>query len=242
MVPVADAAATHFICCSARGRLGSFAGETSFSEIIDMELSTFPSLSCRSRKYENVRPDNVPSYACIGSLILLVTLALSTVSIAETYEFNVLYAEVPGIDMALAGNPDAAILILERRARDVDNQYAADERATLCALYVVRRRFVDAADKCDAAVDNDHSDMAYNNRGVLRARLGNTPGALEDFDCARVLPEDQSRYIGQLKSANARFMASRNFAMANAYIARHAINRLTMVGAVTGARIEDLEN
>ena len=175
-------------------------------------------------------------------LILLVTLALSTVSMAETWEFKVLYADVPGVEKALAGNLDAAIEILESKSTNIDNHYVADEQATLCALYVAKGKLDAARKTCDAAVEIDRSDLAHNNRGVLRVHLGDTAGALEDFDRARILPDDQQRYIEELKRGNTRFMASRNFMVAIEYTETRSNNKRTMAGAVTGARIEDLAN
>ncbi len=175
-------------------------------------------------------------------LILLVTLALSTVSMAETWEFKVLYADVPGVEKALAGNLDAAIEILESRATNIDNHYVADEQATLCALYVAKGKLDAARKTCNAAVEIEQSDIAYNNRGVLRARLGDTAGALEDFDRARVRPDDWRRYIEELHRGNARLMASRNFAVATKYIEKRAANKPTMAGNISGAHIEDLAN
>ena len=173
-------------------------------------------------------------------LILLAALALSTVSMAETWEFKVLYADVPGVEKALAGNLDAAIEILESKATNIDNHYVADEQATLCALYVAKGK-IDAARKtCNAAVEIDQSDIAYNNRGVLRARLGDTAGALEDFDHARVLPDDQHRFIENLKRGNARLTASRNFALTTEIVEGHRTKEWTLAGAVKGADIEDL--
>jgi len=161
---------------------------------------------------------------------------------AETYEFKVIYAQVPGIEKILAGNLDAAIEVLESRAKNVDNHYVADEQATLCALYVQKGKLDAARRICDAAVDIDQSDAAYNNRGVLRVHVGDTAGALEDFDRARVLPDDQLRYVEELKMGNARLMASRNFAVAIEYIDKRSTNKPTMAGAVSGANIEDLNN
>ena len=45
-------------------------------------------------------------------LILLLTLALPSISNAEIYDFKVVYAEVPGTEEIRAGNHDAAIKIL----------------------------------------------------------------------------------------------------------------------------------
>ena len=241
-MPEAVAAASRFICRSTWGWIGSFSGETSFNKIGDLVMLTFAILNCRSQKFDSVQSEPVPFDMCRAGLILLVTLALSTVSMAGSYEFKVLYAHVPGIEMALAGNIDAAIEVLENRARNVDSYYVADEQATLCALYVVSGQIDAARETCNSAIEIDQSDLAYNNRGVLRVHLGDTVGALEDFDRARVRPEDQHRYIEELKLGNTRLMANRNFTIAVEYNEKRSANKRTMAGTVTGAHIEDLVN
>ena len=178
---------------------------------------------------------------CRDSLILLVTLVLSTVCIAETYEFRAAYYVGPGIEEAKAGNLDAAIEILESREKMADNHfYVADELATLCGFYIVNGNLDAARETCSAAVEIGQSDFAYNNRGVLRMKLGDIVGALEDFDRVRVLPDDQPRFIEQLKERNTRLIASRNFAQASEMAAKRRINKPTMAGAVKGANIEDI--
>ncbi len=205
-------------------------------------MLTFPILNCHSQKFNNVQSETTAFDMCRGGLILLVTLALSTVSMAETYEFKVLYADVPGVEKALAGNLDAAIEILESKAANIDNHYVADEQATLCALYVAKGKLDAARKTCYAAVDIGQSNLAYNNRGVLRARLGDAAGALKDFDRARVLPDDQRRFIEELKRGNARIMASTNFAVATEYIEKRSTIKPTMAGNISGAHVEDLDN
>ena len=66
-------------------------------------------------------------------LVLLATLTLPSMSNAETYDFKVVYAEVPGINEILVGDTNAAIEILEARSKDPDRYYIPDELATLCA-------------------------------------------------------------------------------------------------------------
>ena len=174
-------------------------------------------------------------------LILLGALALPGTSIAETYEFKVVYAEVPGIEEIRAENYDAAIEILESRARDADKQYVADELATLCALYVLKGKFSAASVTCHDAVETDASDAAYNNRGVLLAHLGNTAGAMEDFQRARVLPANLQRYITERMRGDARLTASNNHAVATRYTARKrdSIGQ-SLARRVHGASVEDI--
>ena len=51
-------------------------------------------------------------------LVLLATIVLPTISNAETYNFRVVYAEVPGINEIIAGDHAAALEIMESRAKD----------------------------------------------------------------------------------------------------------------------------
>ena len=178
------------------------------------------------------------------SLFLLGMLALSNLSIAEPYEFKLVYAQVPGIEKAVAGDIDAAIADLESRARDLINNDMPDEPATLCALYVVSGRLEAGRKICDTAVETDESDAAYNNRGVLRARLGDAAGAMEDFERARVLPDNQQRYIEELMRNDTRLIATSNYAVVTKYIETRGrpdpVKALT--SRVRGANVEDLSN
>lgn len=152
------------------------------------------------------------------------------------------YDEGPGTEEYEAGNLDAAIEILESREKMADNPYAGYELATLCAFYILKGNLDAARETCSAAVKIDQSGYAYNNRGVLRAQLGDTVGALEDFDRVRVLADDQPRYIEQSKESHARFIASRNFAVTTEIMERRRANVPTMTGAVNGANIEDMNH
>ena len=176
-------------------------------------------------------------------LILLATWALPTMSNAETYEFKLVYAEVPGIEKALAGDIDSAIADLESRARDSINNYMPDELATLCALYVVKGKLEAGRKTCNAAVENDESDAAYNNRGVLRVHLGDTAGAMRDFERCRVLPDNQQRYIKELMRKDTRLIATSNYAVAIKYSARRRPDPVqALTSRVRGANVEDLSN
>jgi tetratricopeptide (TPR) repeat protein len=180
---------------------------------------------------------------CRDSLILLVLLALSTVSFAETYQFQLIFIdEGPASDEYRAGQLDAAIEILESREKMADNQYVGKELATLCGYYILKRNFDAARKPCSAAIEIDPSSLAYNNRAVLRMHLGDTVGALEDLDHIRVLPDDQPRHIEQLKKDDERLIASRNFALATELIERRRTSGPKMAGALIGANIEDMSH
>jgi hypothetical protein len=175
--------------------------------------------------------------------VLLAFLVLTATSRAETYEFRVVFANVPGIEEIEAGNYDAAIKLLESRARASDRQYITDELATLCALYIVKGRFSAASVTCHDAVETDGSDTAYNNRGVLRAHIGYTVGALEDFKRARVLPSNLQHYIAERMKSDARLIASGNYEVARRFTARKSQTMAhSLADRVQGASIEDITN
>lgn len=175
--------------------------------------------------------------------ILPALLLMSGTSNAQTNDFKVVYANVPGIQEIRDRNYRAAIKILESRAADVDTHYVADERATLCALYIVTRRLSAASVTCHKAVEVDGSDAAYNNRGVFRAHLGNAAGALEDFRRARVRPGKLQSYITERMQRDARFVASSNYAVATtSNDRRHISFGQSLASRVRGASVEDITN
>ena len=175
---------------------------------------------------------------------LLATLVLPTISSAETYDFRVVYAEVPGINEILAGDHEAAIEILENGTKDPDNYGLSDELATLCALYVVKRRLVAARETCDRAVETDQSYTAYNNRGVLRVHLGDRAGAIEDFEHARVLPQNQKRYIQDLMKRDARLIATSNYAVAKRLAEKENRGQpwQALANSIRGASVENISD
>ena len=176
-------------------------------------------------------------------LILLASFALPALSNAENYQFELIFAEVPGSAEIRAGQLDAAIKTLENRAQDADKQYGTDELATLCALYIVKGKLSAASVTCNDAVETDQSAAAYNNRGVFRSQLGNTPGAMEDFGQARNLPDNQPRYIEELMRGDAKLIASSNYVVAKKYEEGTRDNHgQTLLSHSIGASIEDLGN
>lgn len=176
--------------------------------------------------------------------ILLAAFSLSSKSNAETFDFKVVYAEVPGINEIFAGNNDAAIKILEARAEDPNKYYMPDELATLCGLYVVSGKLAAARKICDSAVETDRSHTAYNNRGVLRVHLGNSAGAMEDFARVRVLPANKQHYIEDLKRRDPRLIATGNYAVAKKLSAKRGGSQpwQALANSVRGASVEELGN
>ncbi len=177
-------------------------------------------------------------------LLLTTTITLPAMGNAESYNFKVSFADVPGFEEIRTGNYDAAIDILEKRADDANNQYVHNELATLCALYVVNGNLVAARRTCHKAVETDQSDASYNNRGVFRTQVGDAAGAALDFERARVLPDDQQRYIEELTKRDARMIASGNYTEVLRLAARRVQpeSMQALAGSVRGASVEDLGN
>ena len=165
---------------------------------------------------------------------------MPVLSNAQTYDFKVVYAEVPGINEIVAGDHDKAIEILESRNRDANSYYLTDELATLCALYIVKRKLAAAQEICENAVENDRTHTAYNNRGVLRVHLGDPSGAIEDFERARVLPQHQKRYIEELMMRDARLIATSNYAVAKKMTAKRQQPWQSLANSIRGASVEDI--
>lgn len=187
-------------------------------------------------------PRVLPFIRTSAGLAAVAMFALSSPSRAETFEFKVTYAQVPGIEKILAGDFLAAIAGLERRVQDPDDRYFPDELSTLCALYIVTGQLEAGRKTCQAAVEIDRSDAAYNNRGVFRAHSGDAEGALRDFRRVRVAPGGEESYVEELKRRNARLMASRNFDVAMRYIERRKNRQKTKAGVVSAADVEDMNH
>ena len=177
-------------------------------------------------------------------LLLITTITLPAMSNAESYNFNVTFADIPGFEEIRTGNYGAAIDILEKRANDASNQFVHNELATLCALYIVKGNLVAARRTCQDAVETDQSVASYNNRGVFRAQVGDAAGAALDFERARVPPDDQQRYIEELMKRDARMIASSNYAEVLRLAARRVQpeSMQALTSSVRGASVEDLGN
>lgn len=142
---------------------------------------------------------------------LLALAALPAATLAEGLNFQVAFGDVPGLEEIEAGRYDAAIDILTSRRADDTEPLLDDELSTLCAAYIMARRFDEATPVCEDAVAVHESDAAYNNRGVVRAYTGDVDGAQRDFSRVRVRPEQVPAYVERIKRMNPRLMASNNF-------------------------------
>ncbi len=147
-------------------------------------------------------------------LALLLSMVLFSMSVysVERYTFQVILTSDLVSDEIDATDYDAAIKILEGRARDTDSEYVDDELATLCGLYVLTKQLVVAHNTCNAAVDSNRSYAAYNNRGVLRAHRKDLKRALDDFARARLSPDEKQYYINELIKSDVRLSPDTNYA------------------------------
>lgn len=183
-----------------------------------------------------MKTTNVPDRIVAIAVLLLAAQAMN----AQSLDYRVAFAEVPGIEDIDAGRYDRAIKRLEKRRADPDVAALEDELATLCGTYIISGRWRDAGDVCDRAVEADRSHIAYNNRGVLRAQMGDIEGALRDFARLRVPDEAMAAYIDALKRDNVRLIATNNFELTRALQARRQAEsrRSSGVQALRGADIE----
>ena len=174
------------------------------------------------------------------TLVLSATLVLSPESIAETLEYRVAYVGVSASDQIRAGELQVAIGMLGSQTSQENIEDVADELATLCALYIVTGAIENARTACDSAVRAGKTSAEHNNRGVLLAHLGDTEGALIDFEKVRILDTHRQQYITELVAGDSRLMASNNFEIAAEYMARRDAGRTDTAVALTGASVEDL--
>lgn len=150
----------------------------------------------------------------------LIAALLPFVSVADTFDFRVVYADVPASEQVRAGHHKQAIRLLEKSTSDPDVPYTPGELSTLCALYVVYKDFENATRTCDKALRKDRSNAAFNNRGVLRVHLGDIEGAKADFDRARIRDGQRDEYIATLLRGDARLIATGNFEIVTDYAQR----------------------
>jgi len=157
---------------------------------------------------------------------------------ADSVNLRVAYIEGPAAQAILAGRLDDAIAYLKERVSQ-PGLIPVDELGSLCAAHVLKRDFKAAKAVCDHAVKQDGSALAYNNRGVLRAHIGDLNGSIEDFAKIRVLQNEYARYVAQLTEGNARLMATNNFEMVRKLRSPQSQSSSSLSSQARGARIED---
>jgi Flp pilus assembly protein TadD len=120
--------------------------------------------------------------AAIAALIAVSTTALA----GDRYELRAHDADVYGKYALLDGNIDVSIERLEKRLAGARaHSFRAPLLINLCAAYTMKRDFVKAEERCDAAIENGwNAKMAYNNRGIMHVARGDYLAAVDDFEAA----------------------------------------------------------
>jgi regulator of sirC expression with transglutaminase-like and TPR domain len=142
-------------------------------------------------------------------LTIAVLLVSATVG-AETWELRPAAGDVAGSAEIEAGRIDDAIriLMLELDSRASDTHLAVLEN--LCVAHTLRVEYDTAMRYCDqAAGHSSASATTLNNRGVLRAIMGDHHGAIQDFRRAGCL---RSCGGGDCEGDSAQALARRNLA------------------------------
>ena len=148
---------------------------------------------------------------CGSSWLISVTFVaffVTTEARAETFAFRVAFEDVPGVEDVVSGNLQDGIVRLETEL-DNDSSDTGFVLATLCGAYIMDMALDHASRTCDAAVKHQPGRTAFNNRGVLRALLGDFEGAREDFEKAR--PAELSAYLEDLRRRDVGLVANDNF-------------------------------
>jgi len=170
-----------------------------------------------------------------GCALLTALLGLSGfVKAASVFEFKVAFADVPGSAHIRAGDLGLGIRILEQQLADGVSLHKGEILATLCAAYIVDHSLAKAGPTCDQAVDVAESETAFNNRGVLRAHLGDLVGARQDF--ARARPQDYQQHVEDLKAADVGVMAESNHTLINELAARYTPHQVKKSLAANASR------
>jgi len=178
----------------------------------------------------------------LAAIALPLVLPASGAAFAETLSFRVAFADVPGLELIQAGRHDEAIDFIESRLAAEQAHGERDAIATLCGAYVIVGRLREALPVCDRAVAEDASDVAFNNRGVLRAHLGDVEGALDDFRRAHVPHAEMAAFLARLRKGSVRLMATDNLALAEELRAKRTDRYHPTAHALRGAEIEPLSN
>ncbi len=109
---------------------------------------------------------------------------------SDALEMRMSDQDVWGVRELESGNIDTGIERLERRLE----LYSANRRRKapilidLCVAYTLKRSFENAANYCNAAVENGRDrGLAYNNRGVFHYLNGDVHASNEDLERATLL-------------------------------------------------------
>jgi tetratricopeptide (TPR) repeat protein len=172
----------------------------------------------------------------VAAIAVVMALVFGNQAFAGGNNFRVVYADVPGVEQLESGNVERGIEILEEQLKTADEN-SSDIWATLCATYIIELSLDKAEPACNKAVATGPTFAALNNRGVLRAYLGDYSGAHDDFDLAR--PLQLEAYLAELMSKDVRVVAADNYRLINIVLARTGAGENDAAVARRTAEIED---
>lgn len=151
-----------------------------------------------------------------GLIILPVALKADDSAANGSYEMSVVIDRAHG-DLVAQGRYDRAIL----RISSNPDRFPFATATNLCVAHTMVGQYRHAVNYCDAALDaaegaaqtgrrrdRDYTTewaLAYSNRGVLRARMGNCKAAAEDFRMAIRLHGETELPLHNLARLNTEF-------------------------------------
>lgn len=134
--------------------------------------------------------------ACLAVAILAALLAFAPLH-AASYRLISSPQTVAGSEALEKGDYGQAIQALESSLADRNGDPAGLIHTNLCVAYTAMHAFEKALPECEKAVAENCANsgvhafngslldaISHNNRGVMRARLGDYTGAMEDFELA----------------------------------------------------------
>lgn len=123
--------------------------------------------------------------AGIGSTLAAAALSANVAAQAESWELEPAGPDVPGSVEIEAGRVDDAIRLLVRRIETGAGRREPALFENLCIAYAVKLEYQQALRYCNQAVSHPlAAPSALNNRGVVRAVMGDRRGAQRDFERA----------------------------------------------------------
>jgi len=101
--------------------------------------------------------------------------------LAESWELRAMDENIVGSREILDGKIDDAIELLEQ-ARENTRREDSGVLGNLCVAHALKLEYAKALRYCSRAIHSTEADpMTYNNRGAVRAAMGDERGALRDF-------------------------------------------------------------
>lgn len=118
-------------------------------------------------------------------LLVAAGIAIPSMSLAESWELQTVNEEVPGTREIESGDAVNGIRISEKVLNRVRPSEEVAVLNNLCIGYIMTEEFEKAEQFCQFAVETERETVvSRNNRGVLKAIVGQYSDAIEDFERA----------------------------------------------------------